>query len=501
MKDCSSTVGSNDAVRPRAVWTLVALGFLLAYTTWAWAGLRPSFHRVGVGTAVVLLGALALEGRAAAVRAVWRDPVFHLGLAFLAYLAVQWLNAGREQYFDVGFRRWTFTDPPWPGWPFSFVRSEAAQMLAWFFPAWAIAVAIRSRRLDRRILRRLLAFVVGSAAALAAFGLVQFAAGTPSIYWWQPLNGHFFASFGYGNHAGPYFVLAESIGLGLLFREIFDVRRTHDDSPTAMRLRHPARVAGLVVAATLCAVGANLGFSRAGILLNAALGAFAAAYLWKRAWSRLTAAGRLNLAAATLGVLGSLFFLVAGFGANGIRKEFTWRPAAPEALDTVWERIDLELGRRPQFARAAWAIWRDHPWFGVGGWGYRYLVASHVPEKYWPALETRGWANVHCDALQYLAEFGLVGCGLLGGALFAMVRDVFTSRSGRPDALRALGIAGLASTAVFSLVDIPFRCPAILYTWVALLAALPALVPGRAPDAGAAARCPDRAHRPGRIEP
>ena len=33
----------------------------------------------------------------------------------------------------------------------------------------------------------------------------------------------------------------------------------------------------------------------------------------------------------------------------------------------------------------------------------------------------------------------------------------------------------LALTVVFSLVDIPFRCPAILYTWVALLAAMPAM--------------------------
>ena len=494
-------VGSGAAPGRRAVWTLLALGFLLAYTTWVWAGLRPSFHRVGVGAAGFLLVAVVLEGRAAVVRAVLRDAVFYLGLAFLGYLAIQWFNAGREQYFDVGYRRWTYTDPPFPAWPSAFARADAAQMLAWFFPAWAIAVAIRSRLLDSRTLRQLLTFLVGSAAVLAAFGLVQFASGTRSIYWRQPLGGHFFASFGYGNHAGPYFVLAGSIGLGLLFRELFDVRRTPADRLAVLRLRHPGRVAGLVLASLLCAVGADMGFSRAGVILNAALLGFAAAFLWKRAWPLLSAAGRLNLAALTLGALGSLYFLVAGFGEHGIRKEFTLRPVAPESLSSTWDRVDLELGRRPQFARAAWAIWREHPWFGVGGWGYKYLVASHVPEKYWPALETRGWANVHVDLLQFLAEFGAVGLGLLLAALGVMVRGIVVLRCGRHDAFCAMGAAGLLLTVVFSLVDIPFRCPAILYTWVALLATLPAIGLARSRNARAAARPADRARIPERINP
>ena len=487
--------------RLRGVWTLLALGALLAYTTWAWGGLRPSFHRVGVALAAGVLVALAAEGRPAGMRAVLRDPVFYLGLAFLGYLAIQWFNSGREQYFDVGYRRWTYSDPPFPGWPSSFSRPEAAQMLAWFFPAWTIAIAIRSRLLARRALRGLLTFAVGSAAWLVAFGLAQYASGARAIYWRQPLEGHFFASFGYGNHAGPFFVLAESVALGLLFREIFDARRTHADTPSAMRLRHPWRVAGLLLAATLCAVGANMGFSRAGILLNAVLGLFAAGYLWKRAWSRLTSAGRLNLAALTAGVLGVLFFLVAGFGEHGIRREFKLRPVAPETLDTVWERIDLELGRRPAFARAAWAIWREHPWFGVGGWGYRYLVANQVPEKYWPALETRGWANVHVDLLQFLAEFGAVGLGLLLAALGAMIRDVFALRCNRHDAFCAMAVAGLLLTVVFSFVDIPFRCPAILYTWVALLSSLPALAKVRSSGNETPESGPERVRLSGRIVP
>ena len=488
----------SSRLRPEAVWTGRLLAFLLIYTAWAWAGLRPSYHWVGVGTAGVLMVAMFLEGRGSAWPIVRRDPVFFLGLAFLGYLAIQWANAGRTQYFDVGYQRWTYTDPPWRGWPSAFARADAAQMLAWFFPAWMIAVAIRSRILDRHALRRLLTFVACSAGMLAVFGLVQYASGAPAIYWVQPLNSHFFASFAYGNHAGPYFVLAGGLAMGLLFREIFDVRNPSSAGPAPMRFRHPWRVAVLVPAAMLCGVGAGMGFSRAGLILAALLGGFAAGYLWMRAWPLLRPVGRLNLAALSLGVMGTLFFLVMGFGSQGIRKEFALRPAVPGTVRTAWDRINLELGGRPQFARAAVAIWREHPWFGVGGWGYKYLVASHVPKTQWPLLEKRGWANVHVDFLQFLAEFGLVGTGLLLAALGVLIRDLFAARQCRHNAFCVLGGVSLALTVVFSLVDIPFRCPAILYAWVALLAAMPAMGlvrPSGAPAAAAGVWQTDHSQR------
>ncbi len=459
--------------RPRALATRVVLGFLLAYTAWAWGGLRPSFHEAGVAAAGILLAAVLVESRWASWRAMRRDPVFILGLVFLGYLAIQWLNAGRTQYFDVGYQRWAYTKPPWPHWPSAFTRPDAAQMLAWFFPAWAIAVTVRTRTLDRHALRGLLMFAVCNAAVLAAFGLIQFASGTRSIYWMQPLKSHFFASFAYGNHAAPFFVLAGGVAAGLLYREIFDIRRSHADTPSALSLRHPRRVVVLVPVLVLCLVGANMGFSRTGVILAGMLVVFVAAYGWMRGWRLLQPAGRLNFMALSLAVLGGFYFIVAGFGEQGIRTEFAPKPVDAGVPRTAWDRVSLELGGRPQYVRAAVAIWKEHPWFGVGGWGYKYLVASHVPESQWAALEKKGWANVHCDALQFLAEFGLVGFGLLLGAFGAVAREWVASRKCRHDALWMMGAATLGLVVVFSVVDLPFRNPAILYTWVVALAAIP----------------------------
>ena len=69
---------------------------------------------------------------------------------------------------------------------------------------------------------------------------------------------------------------------------------------------------------------------------------------------------------------------------------------------------------------------------------------------------------------------------------------------------RALAtLAGLALTVLFSGIDIPFRCPAILYAWTALLAALPTLCLAserRGSDVLPAAPAAEAA-LPGRTEP
>lgn len=503
----SGNVASTRRDRSGVFFVRALVTFLLAYTTWVWAGLRPSFHWVAVAVSAILLAGFFVEGRWTAWRAVRGDPVFFLGLAFVGYLAIQWLNAGRTQYFDVGYQRWMYMPPRWPGWPWAFAKGDAMQMLTWFFPAWTIAVVIRVRKLDRRDLRGFMTFLAYNAGLLAIFGLFQFAKGGQSIYWIQPLKGHFFASFAYGNHVAPYFVLAGGLSAGLLYREIFDVRCSSPDRPSSLRLCHPWRVAALLSVFVLCLVAANLGYSRAGVILAGVLTVFAAGYGWVRGWSVLSPAARLNFAALSLAALGGLYFTVAGLGETSLRKEFSLKPATPDKIRTLWDRVDLELGGRPQYLRAAFDIWREEPWFGVGGWGYKYLVATHIPEKFWPVLDKRGWANVHCDFLQFLAEFGVVGFGLLAGALAVMVREAMDSRRCRRNAFWTMGMAGLALVVVFSLVDLPFRCPAILYTWVALLAALPQICPaanangsGKNRENGWTLRATaERGLRPGRI--
>ncbi|HAL91902.1 MAG TPA: hypothetical protein DCM68_02615 [Verrucomicrobia bacterium] len=421
-------------------------------------------------------------------RALARDPVFYLGVAFLGLLAIQWANAGRELYFDVGYQKWMYTLPRWPGWPSAFARQDALQMLAWFFPAWVVALAFRGRILSLRETRRLLRFLACNAGLLAIFGIIQMASGTGSIYWTQPLGGHFFASFAYCNHAGPFFVLTGALAAGLLLAELLETRDIQTGR-IPQHLPHPGRVAVLAAALLLCLAGAVLGFSRTGIILAGGLALFTLVYGWARGWRILSPARRLNLAALTLAGVASLGFLIVGFGEKGVRKEFSRQPLPP-GMDqpTTWERIDLELSHRPLWARAALRSWREQPWFGLGGWGYKYRVAEHVPGKYWKSLEkSGGGANVHVDFLQFLAEFGVVGISLILGAVGVMLSDWFRPGVHR-GALWTLGGCGIALTVAASAVDIPFRSPAILYTWLAVLAAVPQACAQAHPRWGASTR-------------
>jgi hypothetical protein len=120
------------------------------------------------------------------------------------------------------------------------------------------------------------------------------------------------------------------------------------------------------------------------------------------------------------------------------------------------------------------------------------VVASPTPlapEAEWkPVVEKDGAANVHCDPLQFLAEFGALGFGLgLLGALGILAAPLFRAAH-RHSVLFILSVTGLLLVCTFSLIDLPFRCPAILCAWTVILAGLPKVAGVRQADAGRSER-------------
>jgi O-antigen ligase len=140
----------------------------------------------------------------------------------------------------------------------------------------------------------------------------------------------------------------------------------------------------------------------------------------------------------------------------------------------------------------------DHPFFGVGGWGYRQFAHKYVtPDEYQRMLRGKGMANVHNDILQFLCEHGVVGFGLMLTAVGLLLAPIFRgvrlaiqappdsewgSSHRRPVLLRIPPVAwcvlaGTTATVVHSLIDIPFRSPAFLIAWTLCLACTPAFLP------------------------
>lgn len=470
---------------PAEIRLVRIIGLFLGAAAWAFAALRvgdlPYFGLAAGGLLILTLtaGHVPADGTSRAMRGWWaRDLFFWSGLSFLLYLGLQCWNAGRGSYYDVAFNRWTYAPPRRPGWPWAFTRPEAVEMLYWFFPAWALGLALRAPCLTRQGAERIAHGLAYGGGVLAAFGIIQFLSGTRAIFWTIPLTCEFFASFPYANHAAAYLVMVGALAAGLLFREVFRPAGTFNRG----------RAWALGSALALCLTGANLSLSRAGMILSWVLAAFIAGYGITRGWRALRPANRLYLAAATVAAGVVLYFAVAGLGREAIRGEFAVKRLFRAQMIPAVEQVNLDLSVRPILWKAGWEVFRAHPIYGTGGWGFRYLAAFYLsPEHNKERAYSPGWASVHNDPLQFLVEFGLAGCGLMTLALGVLVAACLR-RDVRRGAVYTLACAGLLLVVAFSLIDLPFRCPAILWTWVAVLSVLPKCA-GRARPTGK-----DRAH-------
>jgi len=109
----------------------------------------------------------------------------------------------------------------------------------------------------------------------------------------------------------------------------------------------------------------------------------------------------------------------------------------------------------------AWASWRAHPWWGTGPGTFSEVFPYYQSE----AFQGLGILHAHCEPVQFLSEFGVLG-GLwvfLAGGLALSARGKSWMASEHPPPFaelerRAFGL-GLAVLFLHSLVDFPLRIP------------------------------------------
>lgn len=321
-------------------------------------------------------------------------------------------------------------------------------MLHWFIPAGAVALAIRKRsnRRSRRLLARLICL---NAAVLSLFGILQLIFGLRIGYGLRGVGdtGHYFATFAYANHAGAFFTLHFGLSAWVFIEELFRPARS---LPWLL-------ASGL--AAALCLAGASLSLSHASLVLVWTLAGIASVLCIIRGWSRWGPVTRLNVTVSTAAAACLVLLLVLGLGRTHAKEEFGV---------LGHERIDKNVEGRQFLTDAAVRIWKRAPWFGVGGWGFRYLLLATPTQSGERRMHT-GHANVHCDALQFLAEFGAVGAGLLLASAVLLLWPLCRSGTWRQPGM-TVALAALVAVVVHSSVDLPFRSPAILCAWWGLLA-------------------------------
>jgi hypothetical protein len=409
--------------------------------------------------AAILIGALVFlaPGDRQRIRTdVLRDPVFYLASLFLLQIVIQSLNSGYVVMWDkVDTAGMPELPPFWLPW--SVESKTASQVFTWFFPACTALMVVR-HVLSKAQLRFILYIMVWNAALLAVVGMLQQAMGAEKMLGlWTIPHGSFFATFGYVNHGGAFFYLHAAIAAGLTHQAI-------------KKQFPPVQISVWVLCFVLCLSAAFASLSRAAGLAALFLVLAAAGAIIHRVWKRSVGQSQLiNIIGISCIVVltGLVLYFGSGEGALSSEIEETFFGARME------EAVE---GRTMQLP-GAWEIALDYPVFGCGGWGYRWMALLYIPVNEWDLWRGPGKANVHCDPLQFLCEFGFVGSLLMAGAVVWLVVAFFRQwkKDGKASVLGKWIGLGLLLIFAHSWVDLPYRCPAILIAWCFLLAALPKL--------------------------
>lgn len=451
---------------------LTGLWLTTLYPAWVLGGSRaPTQWTVLVLATLSLILSLSCMRRSGASwgKRLLGDPVLWTGGAFLLLLLIQWLNGGRDLLYDYATQRWSYAPPPIAWLPGAVTRPDGLEALRWFIPPWMVMLILR-HAVSREMLSRFYRGMVAGAAGLAFLALIQWSlaqAGIPGVP--SPDDFYFATSFGYMNHAGAYCILLFSLALGLLLKTF----RTRFNSPAITRTRLVWGAACLVLFA-----GAHASACRAAICLAWFLACTALLLFLFQGWTTRTPVQRLNRGLAIAAIACLLLFLVDGFGHTMLKREFVVRLAQHTSakIDSPMTLVSAIIregagGDRNLFREIAFRIWKEHPWLGAGLWAQRYFMGTYLPPSEWSLVLDDGAANVHTDALQFLSEFGVAGFILMGITVLVLLWHMLRKIRGLlvvPD--RLIVALGLAIILVYSGVDLPFRSPAILLAWTAMLA-------------------------------
>jgi hypothetical protein len=436
--------------------TCCTLLLLCTYTAWARSGIYGPWHSpVWILTFGLLLMSVVTCAHAAAEkrRAFFRDPLLYIGLGLNLFLLVQWLNAGGHLYVNMFTGEYNYTDPPLPGLPFSLEPKLSIQPLVWFVPI-SLALPVVRNLLGHAERKLLLWGLLANGAALGLFGLVQLLLGWGKMFGLIAIPGNplLVATFDYPNHGGAFFYLLLALAVGLYLDGV--------EKEKSQLFRWC--MGGLML---LFGTVALCSCSRAAVLSVLAIGLFAVLVWGWRTRRQFSSIRLINSVLLGGVVFIALLILFAGMGRDLFRKEVHAETAGVVEPSGYVETRGFQIPPALQMFKA-------HPLYGVGGWGYRSMVKLYLPEQEWDRLGV-GKANVHCDPIQFLAEHGLIGFGLMSLGLGYLVWPWRRFLSWRFRGMAILTAFGCLLLLAHSLIDLPFRNPTILWHWLLFLAVVP----------------------------
>ena len=230
--------------------------------------------------------------------------------------------------------------------------------------------------------------------------------------------------------------------------------------------------------------------SRAAVMLVTGLAIIFFLHTFVCSFAKMKKAQRVRSGVLSLFVLAAIAVCAVMFMPEDLQREVN-------TLNTT-EVLDRVTGKGQYHVRVATEIWKDHALFGVGGWGYKHFCLQYMTDKELRQIQMVGGVNVHNDYLQFLAEHGIVGFGLLvvivvlllmplGRVWRAMVESIrfIPTKEQPPQPVQLFVIPApvfcILATAVATFIhgfgDCPLRSPAVLTLFLVSLACMDGFLP------------------------
>ncbi|MGB0412823.1 MAG: O-antigen ligase family protein [Coraliomargarita sp.] len=464
---------AGPSIAPREWAVVVAGGATLGWTAWAFAGVQQwTLHSMLVGAALTFLlsivplpkrfnGSDGEHGNAKNIKRLLTFPFFWFSSMLLLYIVIQGLNPSWRALEMNPLWIAEEVQPP-VAWLPTGVQSDYEPMNAFrvlssfsaaFMLCWGLWVGIRRRQSAVAVLW----ILAVSGTLMGMVAILQKLSDANGLLWMvKSSNQSFWGSFFYRNQAAAYLVQVMVASAVLFFYH-------YNQSERRAQAGGPYLLLGIFIALTAASLG--LALSRGGILFGSLfLGVFVVA-----------AIGRFLLSVSlqrSLIISGLVVMILAGGGYAASRM------INVEDIQRRFGDIGETIATADQDSRAictkiTWRMAQEELLFGWGAGSWRYIFPMYqksYPEIYYTRYHRKkGWIGrrayryAHNDIVQFLFEFGIVGCSLLllswGYWLFSLC---FRASGNALAAFMLLCGMGLACGHAF--VDFIFNSPAY---WIA----------------------------------
>lgn len=405
------------------------------------------------------------EARKRVLRSLEADSFTYVGFVLSGIVCIQWLNSGCSLVYLTDADVWKFSLPPVEWLPYSVKPLPSRALLSWVVSVFAGGLVIRNG-LGKGSKRFFLDTATILSGMMAVYALFQSYTGVAPFVLW--------ATKPSACNPGTFFAFWFLVAMG---RDLASSRSKFE--PLKKALWWAFAFIGNLLGLLQFSPGLSLVvYLAAGVLLIL----FRIGMLY---FQRVQLSKQFRF---VMGILVSVALVGCAIAFITPQSPVIPRLMALQDKASFEQRIESRVFRM----NAAFKIWEDTPWTGVGANGFEQYLGTVIEDKEWKQTK-HDKQFVWNDGFQFLCEWGVIGAGVLAAMiitllipLFVRIRGLFGKRDGNSsvrsgflnvDPYIVPGLVAILVLLTEGWFSSPFQSPAVFMSWFCVLAVLPGLLP------------------------